>query len=675
MRFKRIFLLVCFVICLFMMASVCASDLNDTAIASEDNLEIDQTTDDVIGVGDNEEMDFPQTNEILTAGEKTFAQLNKTINANKKKDIYLDSDYKYSEGDDSFKGGIVISRDVNIYGNGHTINGSGQTRIFQIGGGKVVFHNINFVNGNAGDYAEGGAINGDCKAIACTFKNNHAGSGGGAMHYGTAVKCNFTGNNVFSDVGGAMLYGSAVNCNFTGNNAMDGGAIYSTSVVNCTFTENTAVRDGGAMGYGSAVNCTFTGNKAIGGGAIFSGSAVNCTFTGNNATKGNAIYYGYMASCRAQSPDDYSYTNNLILQWDVNDFTTRYGSSKTFNIQLRNQAKELINFINYDVVIYKDGVKVKTYHCLSNDALSLDLAAGIYTAELEVTYPNLEPISKNITIIINKATPNIKVSARDAKYPKVVISVKSNVGGKYIVKIGNKSQKVILKAGVVQRVTFTGLPVNEKGYVVKAYNNDIENYTGCNDSEIVKVKKGTVKLTAGAITTTYNIKKNLVITLKNSQGKALKGIKIKVALKGAKKYTTDKKGRVKIAVGSLAPKKYTAKITFSGNKNYAKSSKSVKVTVKKATPKLTAKAKTFKKSLKTKKYTITLKTNKNKALSKVKVTLKVKGKTLTAKTNSKGKAIFKIKNLNKKAKVTATVKFAGNKYYKAVTKKVKITVK
>ena len=73
-----------------------------------------------------------------------------------------------------------------------------------------------------------------------------------------------------------------------------------------------------------------------------------------------------------------------------------------------------------------------------------------------------------------------------------------------------------------------------------------------------------------------------------------------------------------------------AKITFENN-NYFKSTKTVKVTVKKATPKLTAKDKSFKKSLKTKKYTITLKNNKNKALTKAQVTLKVKGHPAGAK--------------------------------------------
>ena len=58
-----------------------------------------------------------------------------------------------------------------------------------------------------------------------------------------------------------------------------------------------------------------------------------------------------------------------------------------------------------------------------------------------------------------------------------------------------------------------------------------------------------------------------------------------------------------------------------------------------------------------------------------KLTLKIKGKTYKAKTNKKGKAIFKITKLNKRGKFKAVVKFAGDKCYKKVTKKVKITVK
>ena len=58
------------------------------------------------------------------------------------------------------------------------------------------------------------------------------------------------------------------------------------------------------------------------------------------------------------------------------------------------------------------------------------------------------------------------------------------------------------------------------------------------------------------------------------------------------------------------------------------------------------------------------------------ITLKdANGKTYTAKTNTKGKAVFKIKKINKKGTFKATVTFKGNTYYKKVSKKVKIKIR
>ena len=190
---------------------------------------------------------------------------------------------------------------------------------------------------------------------------------------------------------------------------------------------------------------------------------------------------------------------------------------------------------------------------------------------------------------------------------------------------------------------------------------------------IITVNKIQTEITGNAITATYNVNKDLVITLKDSDGNPVSGVNVTVDLNG-KTYTTDSNGQVKVSTKGLAPKAYTAKITFNGNTNYAKSTKDIKVTVKKATPKLTAKKKTFKTIPKTKKYTIVLKDNTGKAIKKAKVTLKVKGKTYKASTNSKGKATFKITKLNKKGTYKATITYKGNKYYKKVSKKAKIKV-
>ena len=101
---------------------------------------------------------------------------------------------------------------------------------------------------------------------------------------------------------------------------------------------------------------------------------------------------------------------------------------------------------------------------------------------------------------------------------------------------------------------------------------------------------------------------------------------------------------------------------------------SANVIIKKAASVMKASKKTFKAKVKTKKYKVSLSSG-GRYLSNCKVTIKVGGKTYSAKTNSKGVATLKIKKLKKKGSYTAIVKFGGNSYYNAVSKKVKIKVK
>ena len=191
---------------------------------------------------------------------------------------------------------------------------------------------------------------------------------------------------------------------------------------------------------------------------------------------------------------------------------------------------------------------------------------------------------------------------------------------------------------------------------------------------IVNITKTELKV--NPVTTTYNINKNLVITLTSSKG-ILEGVAVNVKVGSiSKTIKTNSKGQVSVDISSLVPKNsYTATITFNGNSRYYKSTATAKVTVKKATPKLTAKAKTFKRSDRTKKYTIILKTNKNKVMKNTQVKITVNKKTYSAKTNSKGQATFKLTKLTKTGKYTAVVKYGGNKYYTAKTVKPKIVVK
>ena len=214
-------------------------------------------------------------------------------------------------------------------------------------------------------------------------------------------------------------------------------------------------------------------------------------------------------------------------------------------------------------------------------------------------------------------------------------------------------------------------------------NSSTHNTTGNNTSNATDnttdnnntVTKVATKLTATNVNMVYNGGKSIVITLKDANGNVLDKKQVSITINGKTYYkTTNSNGQASISV-NLIPKTYTATIKFAGDDKYTSSSTKSTVKITKATPKLTAKKKTFKVKTKTKKYTITLKNNKNKVLKNTKVTIKVKGKTYTAKTNSKGVATFKLTKLTKKGTFKAVVKFAGNKYYKSLSKTVKITVK
>ena len=297
------------------------------------------------------------------------------------------------------------------------------------------------------------------------------------------------------------------------------------------------------------------------------------------------------------------------------------------------------------------------------------LDAGTYTLTVTtIADKNHNNVTENATITVNKVNATLTVNDVELDYGETKnITVTAEGATGIVAKIDENEANVngfVISIPALDAGTYT---LTVTAIADKNHNNVTENAT-------MIVNKLKTELTGSAITTTYNINKDLVITLKDITGKALSGVKVAVDLNGAKTYTTDKNGQVKVSTKGLAPKAYTAKVTFNGNTNYDKSTKDVKVTVKKATPKLTAKKKTFKTSVKTKKYTITLKDNTGKAIKKAKVTLKVKGKTYKATTNSKGKAVFKIKNLKKKGTFKATITYKGNKYYNKVSKKANIKV-
>ena len=114
-----------------------------------------------------------------------FKSLDNAIRNCEANNLVLIADYIYDPNtDDSYVNGININKEnFTIDGQGHSINGLSQSRVFQINSNNVTFKNINFINGNSS--WGGGAIysdvsNGNLSIDSCNFTNN-TGDFGGAI--------------------------------------------------------------------------------------------------------------------------------------------------------------------------------------------------------------------------------------------------------------------------------------------------------------------------------------------------------------------------------------------------------------------------------------------------------------------------------------------------------------
>ena len=697
------------IFCLFLILSIQAISATDNTTNDElsniyniqnNNLESNVQEEDVSTENNGTKLSLNEQDKFSSDKKTneeslTFTDLNNTINDNSNSTINLSNNYKYNgDLDSELIDGISISRNLTIYGNGITIDGSGNARIFSLIDPNltVSFYNINFINANA--------------------------EFGGALEYGDAYNCIFT-NNKCEYGGGAIYQGNAFNCTFIGNSAFSGGAIYQGNAYNSTFINNTGFEFGGALFEGTAVNCTFTDNDALSGQAICEGTGILCRFYNN--------------TCEL--------TTIVPASINVLNYTSPYksGEKLIFNLTANDM---LFDGFNTTIKIYNNGSLVKTVYAFTGEGWIVDLGVGEYTAVLSLTdYPDEN--SSNATINISKGNTTVVINPiNDTIVGKeIVINYTTNSNGTVTIKVngqpitGNKftptkngtynvtvevAENDYYTAGynettftaektnttvtitpisnvvVGQEVTINyttnsngtvtikvnGQPITGNKFTpttVGTYNVTVEvaendYYTAASNQTTFNVEKLASKITVSPVSTIYNVGKYLVITLKDQNGNAIKNAVLIVNLGGSKNYKTDKNGQVKINVANLVPKTYTAKITYAGSDSYNGSTGSAKVTVKKAKPKITAKSASFKLKVKTKKFTVIFKDNKNKALKKTKVTFKVGGKTYTVKTNNKGHGVFKITNLKKKGAYIGVITIPTNKYYNKVTKKVKITV-
>ncbi len=360
--------------------------------------------------------------------------------------------------------------------------------------------------------------------------------------------------------------------------------------------------------------------------------------------------------------------------------TTTYNVAKDLVVTLAANGDVLANK-TVNVVV---GTINKNLTTNASGQVSIDvstLVPNTYVANIAFAGDDLYLKSSTAAnVVVNKIVSSVSVPDITTTYnvaKDLVVTLAANgdvlVNKTVNVVVGTINKNLTTNASGQVSIDVSTLVPNTYVANIAFAGDDIYGYSTVNAN--VTVNKIASSIKASKVTTTYNVAKNLVITL-TANDKALANQKITVKVGTiSKTLTTNAKGQVSVDVSKLTPKTYKATFIYAGDDINTKSSNTAKVVVNKAKPKITAKKATFKAKKKTKKYSIVLKDNKGKAIKKAKVTLKVKGKTYKATTNAKGKATFKITKLTKKGKNTATIKFGGNNYFKSISKKVNIVVK
>ncbi|MBR0059564.1 MAG: hypothetical protein IJP99_09570 [Methanobrevibacter sp.] len=238
------------------------------------------------------------------SAEGNFTSLQEKIDASSNS-IEITQDYSYDNTTDhKLNDGILINKtNYMINGNGYTIDGSSQARIFNIYGNNITISNLNFINANAAG-EHGGAVysSGSITLNNVTFKDNYADYGGAIYPSDECIINNaiFTDNTAEMDGGAIITWSTLIinNATFTNNSATaSGGAIYSIGQITVTsslFNDNQAEFGGAINTWTTSIitNTTLKNNQAESGGAIYAAgktTIIDSILTNNTAQNGGAL--------------------------------------------------------------------------------------------------------------------------------------------------------------------------------------------------------------------------------------------------------------------------------------------------------------------------------------------------------------------------------------------------
>ena len=649
-----------FLLCILMLGAVsAASDTGDIVEIDESGEQIIQADADLDAVANEESDDIALSEDLETdpisnddgniVGEasdaKNYSEFCAFISG--KDEVILDSDYTFSDGDAYYYGnylkyGIPIEKNITIDGNGHTINGNGIAKIFNIYGDlDVTLKNLNLINGfNTNSYSYGGAI--DAMSINLTI-----------------INCNFT-NNVVAQP----------------NYYSFGGAIYArdatVNVINSTFSNCYSNSEGGAIYIDYKCNVTIIGS----------------TFKDNNASSGGAIYIRSNSILNIADSEFYYNTanNGAAIFEEIFYYDNTYPTA----------------FINNCTFVGKpgswtDGLRITKSNCSITNSTFIDSRIYFYgndnKVEISNSVLNNSEVSDSVSVSDDCQiffTPEFTIYSIDnftiGSSIEIYLSERYDYTGVVTVSIGNESYEIDLNNGWGSKVVTPNIAPGTYKAIIKfaGSGNYVSAYAESNEF-IVNTHTNLVAYDKTVSAPKY---KTYKLTLKTKAGKVIKNTKVTLKIgKYTVKAKTNSKGvatfkilysKIKAAERS-SPYKVTAKIIKNKKVKTLKNNKlTLKVDGKTYNLKSNAKGTAVfkaKKPASIRKYYVTLKDKSGNLISKTSISLKVNGKTFKATTNAKGQALFKINNLNKNGKFKVDISFAGNTKYIKSSKTTYITIK
>jgi 5-hydroxyisourate hydrolase-like protein (transthyretin family) len=202
-------------------------------------------------------------------------------------------------------------------------------------------------------------------------------------------------------------------------------------------------------------------------------------------------------------------------------------------------------------------------------------ASASATAKVTVTNNKISTVlaAEDVVVVYGDESGRLIVELKDADGNPIG-------GAKVKITVGDLTKSMKTYASGKAYISTKSLALGD--YVATVSYDGDDTYAPSTTTANVAVKKGTV-LTAEDVVATYGDSSKLIAELKDTDGNPISGVKVKFTLGNlTKSMNTLSNGKAYINTKTLAPGKYTAVISCAGNEDYAPSSITANVSIKKA---------------------------------------------------------------------------------------------